>query len=234
MFLKKHQRKYVGEYKIIEKIGEGRYGVCYLARKNDGKGVVIKQFKRPNNKKLKHHHSFEAVILSQIEHDAIPQLLGVIRTNDFYGFVLEQKSGLTLEHMLFKQQYHFSNTEIFQIGYQLIQILKYLHGNDIVHRDIRIPNVLIDKGRVFLIDFGLARWVNNHEYRFDQDFSYLADLLLYLHYSSFKKEDKKQKAWYEELRLTKEQIFFYKRMLRLETPYTRISEVERDFIAAFS
>ncbi|KHD85118.1 serine/threonine protein kinase [Heyndrickxia ginsengihumi] len=233
-----HKRRWCGKnygnYKLIEPIGEGRYGVCYLAMTNDGNRVVIKRFKPRMFKKNKGKNAYEAVILSQIRHDAVPELLGIVNDNGLYGYVLELKQGKTVEVMLFKEKHMFTETEIFHIGSQLINVLKYLHGRGIVHRDIRIPNVLIDAGEVSLIDFGLARWADNEQYCFDQDFSYLGDFLLYLHYSSFKKKEGKGKRWYEELNLSETQIDFYKRLLRLKTPYASIEEVEKDFIRAFS
>lgn len=108
-----------------------------------------------------------------------------------------------------------------------------MHGKGIVHRDIRTPNVLVYNDDVSLIDFGLARWADNHHAMFDQDFSYLGDFLLYLHYSTFQKQKRKGKPWHEELDLTNEQICLYKRMLRLDEPFSSIEELEHDFLAAF-
>lgn len=225
--------KQYGQYKIIKPLGEGRYGICYLAVTDCGEHVIIKRFKPSIFKKNMEKNANEAVILSQIDHPAIPKLLGVINQNDLYGFVLEQKPGHTVEHMLFKQKYSFKEMEIFNIGRQLIGIIKYLHGNGIVHRDIRVPNVLVHGSEVSLVDFGLARWADNKRYLYDHDFSYLGDFLLYLHYSSYKKKQRKSRPWYIELDLTVAQIQFFKRMLRLEKPYTSINEVEKDFISVF-
>lgn len=225
--------KQYGPYKMIKPLGEGRYGICYLAVTNGGEHVIIKRFKPAIFKRNREKNAYEAVILSQIDHPAIPKLLGVINQNDLYGFVLEQKLGHTVEHMLFKQKYSFKETEIFNIGRQLIGIIKYLHKNGIVHRDIRVPNVLVHGSEVSLVDFGLARWADHKRYLYDNDFSYLGDFLLYLHYSSYKKKQRKSYPWYIELDLTCAQIKFFKRMLRLEQSYTSINEVEKDFISAF-
>lgn len=67
----------------------------------------------------------------------------------------------------------------------MIKVIKYIHGNGVVHRDIRLPIVLINKDEVYIIDFELARWANNNKYSYDLDFSYLGDFLLYLLYSFF-------------------------------------------------
>ncbi|MCB2352515.1 protein kinase domain-containing protein [Clostridium estertheticum] len=93
----------------------------------------------------------------------------------------------------------------------MIKLITYIHENGVVHRDIRIPNVLIDKGELYLIDFGLARWADNNKYHYDLDFSYLGEFLLYLLYSSFETKEKHKKLpWYIELNLTNKQKLFLK------------------------
>lgn len=136
--------------------------------------------------------------------------------------------------MLFKYHHKFSNEEFFVIGLKLIRIIKYLHENGVAHRDIRMPNVLIDNGEVYLLDFGLARWADNINYTYDLDFSYLDDLLLYLLYSSFQQKKKHQKlSWYDELPLSFNQKLFLRKLLRIEVEYKNIQDIELDFIKAF-
>ena len=172
-------------------------------------------------------------MLSQIEHPAIPQLLGVIHTPKIYAFILEYKKGDTLAELLFKRNVSFTTEQIFNIGLQLIDIVKYLHRKGIVHRDISVANVLLYEGKISLIDFGLARWADHQDYRFDNDFSYIGDLFLYLLYSSFGAPTGKSRPWHEELLITPLQKQFLKRMLRLEQPFQYIDEVEESFQASF-
>ncbi|GEL76965.1 serine/threonine protein kinase [Tenuibacillus multivorans] len=227
--------KSIKNYRMIKRIGEGRFSVTYLAINDQNKKVVIKRFKRKVIKKNDFQIEDEAVILSQMNHPSIPELLGIINQDKFYGFVLELMPGETVDSLLFRHKYSFSETEIRIIGYQLIQILKYLHERGIVHGDIRIPNVLIDdNNRVSLVDFGLADWAGHNHITYDQDFSYFGDFLMYLHYSSFNGKQRKKGPWYEELDLSYDQVYFYKRLLRLEEPYTRIEEVEKDFLKVYS
>lgn len=223
----------MGGYTIEEVIGQGRYGVCFLARSDNEHVVIIKKFKPGMFKKNSEKNVFEAVILSKLKDKRVPELLGVINEKGFYGFVLEFKPGLTVKEMLFKSNHEFSNEEIFNIGLKLIRIIKYLHENGIVHRDIRIPNVIIDKEEVYLIDFGLARWSDN-QYPSHLDFSYLGDFLLYLLYSSFQvKKTHKKLPWHQELSLTPEKTIFLKRLFGIDGIYDNIAEVEKDFIKFF-
>lgn len=231
----KYSGKQFDKYIIERPIGEGRYGLCFIAKSDMKEKVIIKKFKPGILKKYGERNVYEAVILSQLNDKRIPELLGVINEKGFYGFVLEFKNGNTVKDLLFKYNHKFTKEEIFNIGIKLINIIKYIHENGVVHRDIRIPNVLIYKEEVYLIDFGLARWADNNKYPYDIDFSYLGDFLLYLLYSSFKgKENHKKLPWYEELTLTNKQKLFLKKLLGLEPVYESISEIEIDFIEAYS
>lgn len=222
----------IGAYQIIGRVGAGRYGICFMAEK-DGATVILKRLK-PRALKGDHgDNPKEAQILSGLCHPGIPKLLEVVAVTGFNGLALEHKDGETIETMLFKHKHHFTEREICNIGAQLIGIIRYLHEKGVVHRDIRIPNMLLDGAALSLIDFGLAGWEDNASYRKGSDFSYLGDLLLYLLYSSYRKGKGKSRPWYEELPLTPAQRLFLKRLLRMETPYPDIDAVAQDFQRAF-
>ena len=231
----KYSNKRFDKYIIERPIGEGRYGLCFLARSDMGGKVVIKKFKQSIFKKNSKMNVYEAVILSKLKDKGIPEFLGVINQKGFYAFVLEFKHGCTVKDLLFKYNHKFNKEEFFNIGTQLIKIIKYIHVNGVVHRDIRIPNVLINKEEVYLLDFGLARYADANKYPYDLDFSYLGDLLLYLLYSSFKTKEKyKNLPWYKELPLTNEQKLFFKKLLGLEPAYQNVNTIETDFVNVFS
>lgn len=220
----------LGGYKVISLIGEGRFGVCYLVDL-DGKQYVLKEIKPKAIKKSGSKVVFEEKILSHIDHSAIPKLVNTIKNDNMYAYILEYKGGKTIEDMIFGYNHIFTTDEIFKIGIKLIDIIKYLHARNIVHRDIRVPNVIINEEDVYLIDFGLARLVNNDRYRPSVDFSYFGHLLLHLYYTSFKKTSRKSQPWYNELELSSSELNFLKRLLGLEGEYNNIYDVEKDFLA---
>lgn len=230
---KKYIGRRVGGYTIEKTLGEGRYGMCFLARSDEGGMVVLKKFKSRIHAKNADRNAHEAVMLSRLRDERIPELLGVINEKGFYAFVIEWKPGFTLSDLLFKQKHRFTEQEICSIGTKLIGIVKHLHHNGIVHRDIRIPNVIIEVDRVYLVDFGLARFADSDRYRYDLDYSYLGDLLLYLIYSSFEKQGRKKLPWYEELSMEEGQKTFLKRLLGLQEVYKSIDEIEQGFADAF-
>lgn len=219
----------IGRYRVIKLIGEGRFGVCYLVGL-DGKKYVLKEIKPKTIKKSGNKIIFEQEILSAIDHPSIPKIVDTIKDDNIYAYILEYKSGKTIEDMLFGDNHIFTATEIYKVGIKVIGIIKYLHERSIVHRDIRVPNVIIEEEEVYLIDFGLARLINNERYTPSMDFAYLGHLLLHLYYSSFKKTNKKSEPWYNELELSLSEMNFLKRLLGLDDIYQSIYDVEKDFL----
>lgn len=219
----------IGGYKVIKLIGEGRFGICYLVSL-DNKQYTLKEIKPKAIKKSGNKVIFEQEILSSIDHPSIPKIVDTIKNQNIYAYVLEYKNGKTIEHMIFEENHIFTSSEIYNVGIKLIDIIKYLQERNIVHRDIRVPNVVIDEEDVYLIDFGLARLVNNERYIPSIDFWYFGDLLIHLYYSSFKKKDRKSKPWYEELELTEKEMMFLKKLMGIEEKYKNIIDVEKEFL----
>lgn len=215
--------EYINEYLIEGTIGEGRFGICYQVSRGQ-KLYIIKQLKRGMLKKSGAKAQYEVEILMSLQHDSIPQFIEKIERKDFYGYVLEFKAGRTFEDLIY---------QIYQVGSQLVKIIKYLNSNGIVHRDIRAPNTLYDGQKVNLVDFGLARWINNEKYRADMDFAFLGDFLLHLYYSSFEFKGFKKRPWYDELPLPPKELLLLKRLMGVDQRYTSIFEVEHDFNETF-
>jgi len=225
--------KQYGRYTIKRAVGEGRYGSCFLACSDCGDQVVIKRLKSGHIKKNREKIIMEAVALSQIEHKSVPQLLGIINEKDFYAFILERKPGVTVHSLLFKEKHLFTGQEIREIFSQLIDIIEYLHNQGIIHGDIRPSNVLLNNGKIYLIDFGLSRWAGSAKETYNIDLLYLGDFLLYLLYSSHKSRKRTRLAWYDELILLPEQQLFIKKLMLLEDAYTSITEVKIEFNRIF-
>lgn len=214
---------------VVEKLfGEGRYGICYLVLKNNKK-FILKQLKKKMIKKSGDKIFYEQEILAKLKHPNIPSFIETIEQGNFFGFILEYIEGKTLEEIIFKDEYVFNKKEILNLGTQIINIVKYLHENNVVHRDIRVPNIILRDGRLYLIDFGLARYINNDRYTVDVDFSYLGDFLLHLYYTSYEIREEKERPWYEELDLDDKEMLMLKKLFGIEKTYSSISEIEKQF-----
>lgn len=229
----KHSREqYFEKLRILKTLGEGKFGTCYLV--TDEKDLfAFKLLKKNKYKKNNQKAKNEENILKTLSHESIPRFIRKIDDESLIGFVLEYKQGITLETMIFSQGYVFARKEIYNIGKQLIDILKYLHGEGVVHRDIRLPNVLFNDNRIYLVDFGLSRWMESKNFKPERDFSCFGNLLLHLYYTSFTDKPKKSRPWYEELRLNSKELVFLKKLMGNEKRYKNIHEVETDFQEMF-
>ncbi|MHC1683587.1 MAG: protein kinase family protein [Clostridiaceae bacterium] len=223
-----NQGDLIHEYIVEEILGEGRYGICYLVSK-DNKKYILKQLKKKMLKKSGDKVFFEKKILKKLNYPNIPKYIETIKEDNIFAFILEFIEGKTIERIIFEDDYVFDKSEIKSIGNQVINIVKYLHENGIVHRDIRVPNTIFRDGQIYLVDFGLARYINEEKYTIDVDFSYIGDFLLHLYYTSFDSKEKKERPWYEELTLEDEEMLFLKRLFGIEKTYNSIYEVEEAF-----
>lgn len=216
-------------YKIQKIIGQGRFGIAYLAIDKDHKKVVIKQLKKNMLKKVKDKVKFEKDILIKLNDDRFPKFIGQFKDEKRDGYILEYKEGKTFEEIIYKDKVVFNKYEIYNIASQLVSIIKVLYENSIIHKDIRVSNVIMqENNNIVLIDFGLARYINESKYKKEEDFWYLADFLIHLHYSAYDKKTLKDKPWYTELDLIEEERIFLKKLMKIEGTYEDIYEVEAD------
>ncbi len=66
------------------------------------------------------------------------------------------KGGDLFQHLMFKSQYH--EAEVRFISAQLVLVLSYIHSLNVVYRDLKLENILIDeRGYIKLIDFGISK-----------------------------------------------------------------------------
>jgi serine/threonine protein kinase len=121
----------------------------------------------------------------------------------------------------------FTKKEIYDIGSRLVEMVEILQSHNVVHRDIRLPNVIRkENNELALIDFGLARTIDNNRYVKEQDYWYIGDFLLHLYYSSYEAEDKEERPWFEELDLTADEVLFLKKLMGIEDSYKNIDEIK--------
>lgn len=221
-----------GEYHVKKRLGQGRYGICYLAADIRNRPVILKYFRPGTRKNYWDYIQWEAVILSGLSHPSIPEFLGVANSRRGYFFVLEYMPGDSLKTLLFQKHRVFSSQDIFQIGAQLLDILLYIHSRSVIHGDISISNVLYDGLQVSLIDFGLASYIGQEEFGKDLDYACFGNLLLYLLYSGY--HGPKKGAWYEELPLSQGQKDFLKNLLGLKEKFSDMETVKKEFLQNFS
>ncbi|MGG5461833.1 serine/threonine protein kinase [Clostridium sp. B9] len=227
----KHYKKKesVNGYSITKKLGQGRYGIVYLAINENNEKVIIKQLKKEMLEETRKKLFYEKKTLDTLSnYDNFPKFISKFEDGDREGYILEYIEGTVLEDLIYKRGYEFSKEEIYQIAAKVLDIMEILHENNIVHRDIRTPNVIMRENKeLVLIDFGLARFIDENHLK-DVDYWYLGDFLIHLYYSSYVENDEEEKPWYEELNLKPEEEVFLKKLMGIEEAYKSIEEIRED------
>lgn len=120
----------------------------------------------------------EVKILSIINHPLVVNLLGVTHDERFIYIFLEYVAGGELFTYL-RTIGNLTNDDAKFFGCQVVLIFEYLHSKDIIYRDLKPENLLIDKvGYLKLTDFGFAKIVNGRTYTLCGTPEYLAPEIL--------------------------------------------------------
>jgi serine/threonine protein kinase len=148
------------KYTVQELLGEGRFGITYLASDRDGNLVVIKTprdvgFNLFELKRLQELFVQEAHKLAQCHHPHIVSVKELFQEGNLRCIAMEYIDGTTLDK---RSRKILPEEEALQYINQIGQALIVVHGHRLLHRDLRPGNIMIRAGRpeAVLIDFGLA------------------------------------------------------------------------------
>jgi serine/threonine protein kinase, bacterial len=234
-----------GRYKIIDVLGMGSYGITYVA--NDivqQKEVVVKQLRKTKQRTsqgLKSYH-YEAELLSQLNHPQIPSLYEAIETDEGCFLVMELIQGKTFEDLIFEEKCVYTEEQALNILLNILDVVSAIHEQGIVHRDLRIPNIIDVNGTIYVIDFGLARFLGDHEetstlieeQQFMRQTSAASDIyalghfLLFLLYSGYEPTEKQERSWEQELSLSIPIKAIIQKMLRADESYESVKSLQKD------
>ncbi|MES2217099.1 MAG: protein kinase [Pseudomonadota bacterium] len=141
---------------IGKELGRGGFGIVYQGtwRYNP---VAIKQLlSKPSNDAIA-EFTAEAQIMARLRSPNIVQFYGYFLGNPQYGIVMEYMSKGSLYHVLHSRE-NLSWETRYKILCDMARGLAFLHAEDILHRDLKSLNVLLDEHmRAKLSDFGLAK-----------------------------------------------------------------------------
>lgn len=212
---------------ILDLIGEGRYGIVYLAENENGEKCVIKQLKNTALNQPREKLLYEENILKQLNNPCFPKFISTFKDEYREGYILEYIEGKVFEDIVALEGHKFKKEEIYDVADRLIGIVEILQNSNIVHRDIRLPNVILkENNELALIDFGLARFIDNQRYVKEQDYWYIGDFLIHLYYTTYEVSEKEEKPWFEELDLTSDEALFLKKLMGLEESFRSIDEIK--------
>ncbi|KAI7892950.1 kinase-like domain-containing protein [Mucor mucedo] len=174
--------KTIGNYSLQQSIGKGSMGKVKLGVHNvTGEKIAVKIVPRANLQLLNQpSHTTgksiqqiakekareenrevrtirEAHIMMLLKHPNIVGMKDLVMQGPYFYILMDYVNGGQLLHYIVKRQ-RLSDRRTRQFSRQIVSALDYLHRNSIVHRDLKIENIMIDKsGRnIKIIDFGLS------------------------------------------------------------------------------
>ncbi|PLS01593.1 serine/threonine-protein kinase [Neobacillus cucumis] len=235
-----------GNFKVIKHLGMGSYGHSYLVMdlsKQQVKVLKALRIHKRITKSGRRGFELEKKILKSINHPGFPQYFeeGIFKEIPFY--TMEYIDGKNFEQLIFSEGWTISEQGAFQIADELLILMEYLHSRNIIHRDIRIPNVIFDGSKVRLIDLGLGRYLGQEikgkiltnglhlrkGYNFQADFYGLGHFLLFLLYSNYSfNQNQKEKSWEEELNISSKAKHIIRKLLQIEPAYDHCCQIRED------
>ncbi len=149
----------IGRYRVESILGEGGFGVVYLAHDEQlQRRVAIKVPHRQyvSDSTVAEGYLAEARTLASLDHPNIVPVHDIGTTPEFPFFIVSKYiEGQTLEERL--KAHRPSRAQSAELTAVVADALHYAHRQGIVHRDIKPGNILIDtSGRPCVVDFGLA------------------------------------------------------------------------------
>ena len=158
--LRNREKIFDKNYTIIvnRQLGKGGFGQIYLGRNiKENTPIAIKVEDSSNRSHL--HAEFE--ILKEIQGGiGIPRIFKY-RQGQKHNYLIMELLGKSIEKLFSDNEKCFTYKTIFQIGYQMIERIQYVHYKGYIHRDIKPGNFVIGRGEknkiIYIIDFGLSK-----------------------------------------------------------------------------
>lgn len=149
-----------GDYILGQTIGEGEFGKVKMGWKKDSTvQVAIKLIRKEslagNTTRLPKIYR-EISILRELQHPNIVRLHEFVETERHMGIILEYASGGELFDYILNHRY-LKDPAARRLFAQLVSGVGYLHKKGIVHRDLKLENLLLDRNKhIIITDFGFA------------------------------------------------------------------------------
>ena len=176
----------IDEFSLLKSIGKGAFGEVFLTSKEGTNQLfatkkVSKQ--KVNSPTLKKYFFNEISILKEINHKNIIHFEAIKHTVHNFYIITEYCNGGGLSDCLLKYRKlykkPFSEEIVQHVMRQIVEALKYLHGKRIIHRDIKLDNILVNfenekdknslnmlKAQIKMIDFGFATHLGSKNLRY--------------------------------------------------------------------
>ncbi len=158
----------IGQYKILEKLGEGTVGVVFRAEHVTVKRVAAMKvlFEQLTQNKLSVERFLrEARAGAVLNHPNIVQIYDAGEDHGVYYIVMELVAGRSIDDIV-REEGPLSVPRVLEIAIQIGKALQFAHQKKMVHRDLRPGNVLLSvDGVAKVIDLGLAKSLEREDFQ---------------------------------------------------------------------
>jgi serine/threonine protein kinase len=180
----------IGGYRIVKKISSGGFSIVYLALDEDNTPVAIKEY-LPGSLVVRREGELEPSIvpqnlatfrvglkcffeegraLAKILHPNVVRVLNFFRANGTVYMVMKYEAGRSLQELILLRRdsasrgYIIGETKIRNVFSQVLNGLREVHANKLLHLDIKPANIYLrSDGSPILLDFGAARQTLHRE-----------------------------------------------------------------------
>lgn len=165
---KNRKGEQIGPYKILDELGQGGMGCVFLAERIDGQfkqQVALKLLRTGFTSDTQTRRFLaERQILATLNHENISRLLdGGITGDGQPWFALEYVNGLPINS--YSKNHDLSLRQRLNLFLRVCDAVQTAHKKLIIHRDLKPSNVLVtEDGLVKLLDFGIAKVINQENY----------------------------------------------------------------------
>ncbi|CAL5340442.1 unnamed protein product [Camellia sinensis] len=147
--------------KIGERIASGSCGDLYRGVYL-GQDVAIKVLRSEHlNDALEDEFAQEVAVLREVQHRNVVRFVGACTKAPHLCIVTEYMPGGSLYEYIHKNHIVLNLPQLLQFAIDVCSGMEYLHQNNIIHRDLKTANLLMDNDKVVkVVDFGIARFQN--------------------------------------------------------------------------
>ncbi len=149
------------QYKILEKLGAGGQGTVYKAKDTKLDRIAVVKVLPPElTAKTANFKRFEreAQLCSQLDHPNICTIYDFNEADGVYYIAMQYVEGKNVRQLVAGRPLEMKSA--LSIAIQVCDALAYTHSRNIIHRDIKAGNIMVnDAGQVKILDFGLAKLI---------------------------------------------------------------------------